>query len=182
MTRPAGWNARAALSGIPATRWTGRAWRFHRRGYEAADASGSLVTTGRYHRGSDQFQEAEVWLALYLALRPEVAVGEVLRHFGELMPQLNEYRLTELEVDLTRVLDCRDPSALGLAPEVLVDDYDVSTTQELGAAAIAHEAEGILVPSATGLGDNLVIFPDQLQTISGLTIVGSRDPKLYVPR
>jgi len=124
-----------------------------------------------------------VWAALYLALSPEVSLGEVLRHFSpQLLPQLNEYRLSELEVELEAVLDCRDAAALGLSPEDLIRDYDFAITQEIAAAAIAQGAEGMLVPSATGMGDNLVVFPAQLHTTSRLAVVGSRDPRLYVPR
>jgi hypothetical protein len=43
-------------------------------------------------------------------------------------------------------------------------------------------AEAVLVPSATGMGDNLVLFPDQLTAASRLTVISSRDPRLYVPR
>jgi RES domain-containing protein len=124
-----------------------------------------------------------VWAALYLALSPEVSLGEVLRHFTpQLLPQLNEYRLSEIGVELEAILDCRDAEAFGLSPEELIRDYDFAMTQEIAAAAIAQGAGGILVPSATGLGDNLVVFPAQLRSGSRLAVVGSRDPRLYVPR
>lgn len=183
MAGPAGWNARTAIANIQPGPWKGRAWRFHRRTYGATDAGGALLVSGRYHRGSDQFPRSEVWAALYLALSPEVSLGEVLRHSSPgLLPRLNEYRLSELEVELESVLDCRDAASLGLAPDDLIRDYDFAITQEIAAAAIAQGAEGTLVPSATGLGDNLVVFPAQLHTPSRLAIVGSRDPRLYVPR
>jgi RES domain-containing protein len=124
-----------------------------------------------------------VWSALYLALSPEASLGEVIRHFTPvLLPQLNDYRLSEIDVALEAVLDCRDAAAFGLSPEDLTWDYDFAITQEIGAAAIALDAEGILVPSATGLGDNLVVFPAQLRSSSRLVVAGSRDPRLYVPR
>lgn len=75
------------------------------------------------------------------------------------MPNLNESRLSGLEIRLGPTFDYRDPAAIGLVLADLVDNYDFTVTQELAAAAIAHGAEGILVPSATGLGDNLVILP-----------------------
>lgn len=183
MAGPAGWNARTAIANIRPGPWKGRAWRFHRRTYSATDAGGALLVSGRYHRGSDQFPRSEVWAALYLALRPEVSLGEVLRHSSlQLLPQLNEYRLSELEVELEAVLDCRNAAALCLSPEDLIRDYDFTITQEIAAAAIAQGAEGLLAPSATGLGDNLVVFPAQLHSTSRLTVAGSRDPRLYVPR
>ncbi len=178
-----GWNARAAMAKIQPLSWNGKAWRFHRRTYGATDSGGALLVSGRYHRAPDQFSRSEVWVALYLALRPEVSLGEILRHFDpQLLPQLNEYRLSEIDVELEAVLDCRNAAALGLSPEDLVRDYDFATTQEIAAAAIVHGAEGILVPSATGLGDNLVVFPAQLRGGSRLAVAGSRDPKLHIPR
>lgn len=183
MAGPPGWDAQTALAHLQPEPWKGRAWRFHRRTYGATDAGGALLVSGRYHRGSDQFPRSEAWAALYLALSPDVSLGEVLRHFSpQLLPQLNEYRLSELEVELEAVLDCRDAAAFGLSPEDLIRDYDLAITQEIAAAAIAQGAEGILVPSATGLGDNLVVFPAQLHRTSRLAVVGSRDPRLYVPR
>lgn len=183
MAEPPSWNARTAIVNIQTGSWKGRAWRFHRRTYGTTDAGGTLLVSGRYHRGSDQFPRSEVWAALYLALSPEVSLGEVLRHFSpHLLPQLNEYRLSEIELELEAVLDCRDAAALGLSPEDLIRDYDFTITQEVAAAAIAQGAEGILVPSATGLGENLVVFPAQLHSTSRLAVVGGRDPRLYVPR
>jgi len=124
-----------------------------------------------------------VWSALYLALAPEVSLGEVLRHFSPgLMPRLSEYRLTEIAVELDVVLDCRNETLLGLTTGDLTHDYDFTRTQALAAAAIGLGAEAILVTSATGLGDNLVVFPAQLHRSSILTAVESRDPRLYVPR
>lgn len=182
MARPAGWNARASLAAIQTESWKGHAWRFHRRRYDATDSSGSRIVSGRYHRAPGEFPDNEVWAALYLALSPEVGLGEVLRHFDELLPQLNEYRLSELEVELSAVLDCRDALALGLATADLIRDGDFVIAQEIAAEAIVRGAEGILVPSATQMGDNLVVFPDRLTGSSRLTLVGSRDPRLYVPR
>lgn len=177
------WNARRVLAKIQPEPWGGYAWRFHRRAYGATDSGGSLVVSGRYHRAQDQFPRSEVWSALYLALSPEVSLGEVLRHFTpELLPQLNEYRLSEIELQLEAVFDCRDAAALGLTSNDLIRDYDFSITQQIAAAAIAQAAEAILVPSATGLGDNLIVFPAQLRSSSWLAVIGSRDPRLYLPR
>lgn len=180
MSRPAGWNARAALAPIRRTSWIGHAWRFHRRRYDATDSTGSRTVSGRYHRASDQFPDDQVCAALYLALSPEVSVGEVLRHFDQLTPQLNEYRLSELGAELGTVLDCRDASALGLTAADLIRDGDFLITQDIAAEAIVRGAEGVLVPSATRMGDNLVLFPDQSAGTSRLMVIGSRDPRLYI--
>ncbi len=123
-----------------------------------------------------------MWAALYVAIHAETAIGEIVRHVSpDLLATLNYFRLSELDLELQSVWDCRDAAALGLEPDDLVHDYDFGVTQELAAAAIARNAEGILVPSATGLGDNLIVFPDCLRRTSRLE-VSSRDPQLYVSR
>ena len=105
MTRPEGWNAQTAIANLQPVRWRGHVWRFHRRRYAAADPGGSLLVSGRYHCASDQFAEEQTWPALYLALSAEVALGEILRHISpELLANLNEYRVSELEVEMENVL------------------------------------------------------------------------------
>jgi hypothetical protein len=128
----------------------GHAWRFHRRRYGGTDSTGSRIVSGRYHRASDQFPDDQVWAALYLALSPEVSLGEVLRHFDQLTPQLNEYRLSELGIELSTVLDCRNASALDLTAADLIRDGDFAITQEIAAEAIARGAEAVLVPRRLG--------------------------------
>jgi RES domain-containing protein len=183
MTAPVGWDAKAALADLPLAPFQGSAWRFHKRKYAAADASGSLRVSGRYNRGLDRFPEEQVWLALYLSLGPEVCIGEILRHISaELLPQLNDFRLTEMWVELSRVLNCRDPSAAGLGLAALCSDSDYNTTRAVAAAAMARGAEGILVPSASLLGDNLILFPSLLRASARLEVINSRDPRLYIER
>jgi hypothetical protein len=123
------------------------------------------------------------WPALYLALGPEVCLGEVIRHVTpDTLRYLNDYRLSELDVQLSAVLDLRDVSGLGLTPEALLHDSDYRVTQALGAAALAVGSEGVLVPSATKLGDNLVVFTSSLRPGSWLEVLGSRDARLYARR
>lgn len=183
MSVPAGWNATAALAHLAFVPFQGSAWRFHSRKYLATDPAGSLKVSGRYHRGLDQFPPELVWPALYLALAPEICIGEILRHVSvELLSQLNDYRLTEIRVKLTIVLDCRDAAAMGLDAAALCGDSDYELTQDIATAAMDRGAEGILMPSATRLGDNLIVFPSISHSWARLEIVGSRDPLLYVPR
>lgn len=118
-----------------------------------------------------------MWAALYLALGAEVALGEIVRHATpDLLAKLNDFRLSEIDVELAAVLDCRDHGAFGFPADDLVRDYDFDISQELAAAAIARDAEAILVPSATGLGDNLIVFPARLRTSSRMAVIDSRDP------
>lgn len=162
--------------------WSGRAWRFHGRRYAADDHGGSLRVTGRYHRGSDRFPDEETWPALYLALAPEVALGERLRHLSaETLGTLRSQRLTELDVRLGAVIDWRSLAGVGMSlDELCAPDY--ARTHELALAARRTGAEGMLLPSCTRLPPGvLVVFPDLLRPDSVVTIVGSVDPALTIP-
>jgi hypothetical protein len=98
------------------------------------------------------------------------------------MTGLNSYRLSEVEIDLGSVIDCRVLGELGTPVDELIQDTDYRVTQSIAKSAISTGAEGIIVPSATRLGDNLVIFPDHMKPGSRLEVIGSRDPVLYVER
>lgn len=183
MPRSGGWDPATRLARLKVTPWKGRAWRTHRRKYAGTDHGGSLLVSGRYNRGSDQFADDETWPALYLALQPETAIGEIVRHIApDSIGRLKDLRLSEIDVRLEAVIDCRDAVALGLTADDLIQDYDFHLAQELAAGVIARGAEGIIVRSATDLGDNLIVFPHCLRSRSNLKVVGSRDPKLYVKR
>ena len=183
MPIPEGWDAAAALEAAPIVVWEGHLWRMHKRRYQATDPGGARLVSGRYNRGLDRFPEGEIFPALYLATAPEICLGEVHRHITpELLESLNDFRLSELSVSLQEIADCRDPSVLGLTPEDLSHDTDYRATQSLGAAANSLGLEGLLVPSATRLGDNLILFPQNLSAGSCVRVVSSRDPRLYVRR
>lgn len=110
MPAPEGWDAATAVAACPVLGWEGRLWRAHARRYPATDPGGSLRTSGRYHRGRDQFPEVRAFSALYLSTGPEICLGEVYRHVNpELLGSLNNLRVSELSVRLTAILDCRDP-------------------------------------------------------------------------
>jgi RES domain-containing protein len=182
---PEDWNADVAIAACPAfAGWNGVAWRFHKQKYLAGDHRGSLVKTGRYHRAGDLFQPEDSWPALYLALDRAIALGEVQRRLTpSILSQLNEFRLTMLQVALAgSVLGCDDPALLGLRLDDLCHDTDWDVPQRLAAAAIAHGAEALIVPSATRLGNNLIVFPTRRHPGSRIIEISHVDPRLYVDR
>jgi RES domain-containing protein len=183
MTHGGGWDAEAAVARCPVIPWSGSAWRAHRRRYSPVDPGGSLRISGRYNRGLDQFPEDQAWPALYLALGRDICLGEIVRHLTpELLPTLNDYRVSEIAVHLQAALDARNPQQLGLPHTALWHDTDYSMPQALAAAALALGVEALLVPSATRLGDNLVVFTRQLRAASSLAVQGSVDPRLFISR
>ncbi len=155
----------------------------HKRRYPTAEVGGAIKVSGRYSRGFDQFSEDESFGALYLATGPEICLGEVYRHItSELLLALNDFRVSELSVEVGEALDCCSPKALGLSLEHLVHDAHYEAAQAIGAAALERGLEGLIVPSATCLVDNLILFSENLRPSSRLEIVSSRDPRLYVER
>jgi RES domain-containing protein len=170
------WNPRRALAVCPEAPLKGAVWRGHRRRYSAIGHQGSLVLSGRYHQATDLFPTDRTWPALYTAMGLHVALGEIYR--GVTREKIGEYRFTEIWVQLDAVLDCRDLTVLGLAETDLLDDVDVETPRALAAAALDRGVEGILVPSATRLGDNLIIFPELVRGGSVIVEVQSIDPAL----
>ena len=168
------WDAGQAVLACPIRSWSGEVSRFHSNRYDATDPGGSLRYPGRYHRD---------WPTLYTCIRPEASIGEFLRHSTpSALSRLAVMRLSTLSVRLEAVLNCRDAATMGIDPEALLHDTDYDLTQAIGEAALARGVEGILVPSATRLGDNLILWMAQIRPGSQISIVRSEDPRLYVPR
>ena len=167
--------------------WDGMVWRAHSRRYAPTDAGGSLRVSGRYHRGADHFPPDQVFAALYTSVSDAVVTWEVIRGSmrggaGAVEARLRATDLARLRVRLQAALDVREPAVAGFAGAVLTSD-DYSLTQAIGAAAFARGIEGLLVPSATGVGEpgrdyNVVILPDNLRPESEVPFVDSRRPQL----
>ncbi len=215
MPTPAGWNASTAVVNCAVIPWQGRVWRGHARRFAPTDWQGSLLFSGRFNRGQDRLLPAtQVWPVLYLALNRDAVLGEIMRHFVSNIPSqlaaalvanpsltapeivehvrsllsgLNDRVISELSIELSHVLDCRDVNALGLAPPRvqpadLYHDTDYTIGQELAAAVIDRGCEAMLIPSATGFGDSLIIFPRSLQPASLIRVVDTVDSPFFVDR
>lgn len=149
----------------------GKAWRLHASRYAPDDPGGSYRVSGRYNRGRDFYRVDDVFPALYLATAPEVSLGERQRHLtsGNLSQMRNQV-LSEFRVRLQAVYDLSEPEELGIDGQSLIDDRDYSFPQSLSAALRERGVEAFLVPSATLLGSNLVVFSDRLQGESSLEL------------
>lgn len=143
--------------------------------------------SGRFNCGTDRFPERETWAALYTGLAQHVALGERIRHTTpEALYRLGNQRLSRLRVDLHSVLvacaptGCADLDVPGLTLDDMCHPTDDTKTHEL--ARIAREsAEALLIPSCTRFSDgNLIIFPDRLHPNSGIRLLDSQDPDLFV--
>ncbi|MPZ50965.1 MAG: RES domain-containing protein [Dehalococcoidia bacterium] len=172
---PEGWSAVRAVADASIRSFSGTAWRVHWREIGPTDWRLSLRSSGRYHRGLDLFPADQAFPALYTSLSQENAIWEMVRRSAARnLAYLKNNVLSELVVDLGRVLDLSDPSAVGL---VLADltSSDLQLCQELAAAAMALRAEGMLVPSAALPGLNLVILPQNLLEPPSLQILRSTE-------
>ena len=185
--RSSSWDAAVALKSCPVLAWTGDVWRCHSRKYPGDSAVGSLLATGRFHRGGDAFSDAETWPALYTALAPHVALGEQLRHTSaEALARLRFLRLSRLRVKLQSVLvacdpvGCHDLAIPGIDLDDICDPRNYSLTHQIGGAARLI-AEAVRIPSCTRFPEgNLIVFPDRLHVDSDVTVIDTVDPELYL--
>ena len=175
------------LRSCPESTWEGDVWRVHTRRYGATDPGGSLTSQGRWHRGGRTFRPDQVFATLYTAVSDAVATWEYIRHSrrsdaDEMWLRFTSVTLSKLHLRLSAVLDLRDPSLAGLSVDDLIGP-DYTLPRAIGAAAFDRRLEGLLVPSATGVGEagreyNVIVYPDNLRTDSLVTFIESKTPNL----
>jgi RES domain-containing protein len=171
----------------PILPWTGDVWRVHSRRYAATGPGGSLRFAARWHRGGSAFPPSQAFATLYTAVSDAVATWEYIRHSRradatEIWLRFTTVTLSRLRLQVPAVLDLRDPALAGLA----VDDLtapDYLLPQAIGAEAFTTGLQGLLVPTATGVGEaardyNVIIFTDNLRPGSSITYMESKTPKL----
>jgi hypothetical protein len=94
--------------------------------------------------------------------------------------------LSKLHVELSVVVDCRNATAMGLEPEDLMHDPSPAypgvypIPQALAEAALDRGAQRILTPSATLLGDTLIVLPDNFDSSCVLELKESKPMRPYV--
>jgi hypothetical protein len=138
---------------------------------------------------------------VYTALDAAVALAEMVRGLAPraelkrpddvqaVLKRLEAYfgnrRLTTYNARLQTVADLRDLSGLGIHEEEFFADHywdDQSNgphlSQQIGRLMRAEGYEGVLWPSATKLGTNLCLFPDNFMPGSFLVPQRSWDPPL----
>jgi RES domain-containing protein len=156
--------------------WSGYVWRCHHRSRAALNAEGSLAGTGgRFNAGIENDIEPS-FRALYTSIESAAALLEAVRHLGYrsadaraavALDDIAMRVLTKIQITLQRVFDWRQEP--NLLDGLTLVSYQ--KTQQLAATAFITGAEGILVPSATGIDANLVIFADQLDESSRIEVV-----------
>jgi len=148
-----------ALADLEPTRVSGEFERHSSLGWEELRPSSS---GGRW--GAPGAYEV-----IYLG-RPEASVlAEAYRHLvddeldnPDLAAKVLERRVIRCEIDVPEILDLRPIAVrerLGLSDEVLTSEVgDYEHCQRIGAAAHQLRADGLIVPSASRLGETLALF------------------------
>ncbi|MDD5435366.1 MAG: RES family NAD+ phosphorylase [Nitrospira sp.] len=117
---------------------------------------GNRYFPGRYHLSGEGG-------VLYTSLTKEVAVKEIERHALRALLQ-GSLVIAEVSIRLDKVLDLTQTATLrtlGLSKSDLILP-DVSICQAVSIKAREAGFRGLIVPSATGAGDNLIIFENNL--------------------
>lgn len=163
----------AHLDEVPPAKFSGEVCRHTGPGIHPLNTTGAQTQGGRWNPPNS-------YPALYLALSDETAAAEFYRRAqGENRPpeDLLPRRLFRYRVRLSAVLDLTDSETrqgLGLTEEAL-RAADRSVCNALGDAAHYVGFEGIRAPSATGVGEVLVVFFDLLKAGSDVEPVGHDD-------
>lgn len=145
-----------SIDRIGSATWSGRAFRHTSAGREPLAVGTSYVLGGRWN-------PPEIVPTLYLAFPVEACVAEFLRaaqgqaHGTE---SFQAREIHEVEVRDLRVLDLTSQEAL---EEVGLTEEDIRSNergpcQEVGAAALYLGLQGVVAPSATGIGFVLAVF------------------------
>lgn len=119
--------------------------------YDALNTNGSLLYPGRYNSGE--------FLVLYASDSREVCKAELARK-TEIKTKLT-YKVAKLNVKLKKVVDLTNEKnlrALDIQENNLIGgSWDI--TQHIARLAYQKGYEALLVPSATGKGNNIILFP-----------------------
>jgi RES domain-containing protein len=120
--------------------------------YDILNTNGSLLYPGRYNSGE--------FPVLYTADSREVCEAELARK-TEIKTKLI-YKIAKLNVKLRKVLDLtngKNLKALNIQEDNLIGS-SWHFTQRIASLAYQKGYEALLVPSATGKGNNIILFPN----------------------
>ena len=109
---------------------------------------------------------------LYTSLTAECAKAELAFHFSLLDPAPTKpVAVHSLEVQLKQVITIERGhlKEMGVVDENY-SDQNYSVTQNIGAAAQFLGFTGIIVPSARSVGDNIVLFGDNLSETCAIRV------------
>jgi RES domain-containing protein len=122
----------------------------------------------------------ESFSTVYLALSEKTAIEEfrrMARRSGRAPEDFVPRRIYRFRLNLQEILDLTGPSeVLGPLAGLDLQAEDLAPTQAVGEAAQYLGREAIMAPSATGVGNVLVVFIDRLRPDS---LIESQDFKTW---
>ncbi|MCD4670559.1 MAG: RES domain-containing protein [Actinomycetia bacterium] len=144
------------------------------KGIPALNTENYKYANGRWHIKGE-------FGGLYLGENQKLCREEIRRVYAGKTPA-KEYRLVELQISLSKVLDLTDPGnliKLNIEKEQLISGKgQVPKTVIIpnSIAKSAHESgyEAIIVPSATGLGKAIVLYEDNFKNNSYVKILSNK--------
>lgn len=154
------------IDGLPHARFTGSAFRHQPPQYSPLSGRGARIQGGRWNP-RDSFS------VLYLGLDEQVIVAEFRRLVERQARTVNDFlprMLYRYDLELNALLDLRSEdarAAVGLSLADIRAD-DLRACQVVGEAAHHGGQEGVLAPSATGVGEVLALFVDRLEAASSV--------------
>lgn len=159
-----------AVDELGPTPHAGLAYRHQAAGWNPLSGAGARIQGGRWNPPNS-------FATIYLALQRETAIAEFNRmaaRSGRRPEDFTPRRLYRLELRLHGLVDLR---STGARKAVELSDADIlgddpAPCQAVGEAAESLGREGIIAPSATGLGIVVAVFFDRLGSDSEVAVRG----------
>lgn len=166
------------MAGIPTTSFQQTCMRYLYKGHNGRNLTstlGSKQASGRYH-------VAGSWAVLYLCTSLQVCLAEWLRRQAPQLPfsvvSLQSYLslaadfvVGQVDVDAPSVWDLTDGTtlaALGTNSADLLHPTNYTIPQSIGHRAFQAGVDGLLAPSVTGVGENIVLF-ERRRSVNSVT-------------
>jgi len=159
-----------AVDELGPTAHSGLAYRHQAAGWNPLSGAGARIQGGRWNPPNS-------FATIYLAVQRETAIAEFNRmaaRSGRRPEDFTPRRLYRFELRLQGMVDLRPAparEAVNLGDADILGD-DPAPCQAVGEAAESLGREGIIAPSATGLGIVLAVFFDRLGSDSMLDVRG----------
>jgi RES domain-containing protein len=168
----------AALERVDPREWSGMAYRHTAPGRAPLSGQGARMFGGRWN-------PRDLFPTIYLAYPRDACIAEFRRMAegqgggpASFLPR----DVHEVSVTALRALDLTSPDMLrvaGLSPGNL-SEADWSACQAVGEAAHFLGFQGVIAPSATGLGQVIAVFEDRV-TADQLQLLGTTSLETVEP-
>ena len=146
----------------------GYGYRIVRQEYDPLSIEGSLEYGGRYN-------VKEKFGALYMGNSQSVCEAEMEQKTSGFRAKF-KHKIAKLKISFRRVIDLTNEEnckILKIGKEQLLSE-DKTLPKSLGYLAYHMCYEALIVPSATGKGKNIIVFPDNVKKGSSIKKVSEK--------